>query len=80
MSSQPPAPLGLDRLRLGLSRRSSIVAVFGVALLLLSPSLLGPFVLDDHIFEVLARSDTGVTGLRSREQAGRDCLVRFQED
>ncbi|HTD67010.1 MAG TPA: hypothetical protein VK846_10820 [Candidatus Limnocylindria bacterium] len=22
----------------------------------------------------------GVTGLRSREQAGRDCLIRFQED
>lgn len=57
---------GIDRLQAALLRPRAVVVIVLVSCALMLPSVFGPFALDDHIFEVLNRSEPGIAGLHSR--------------
>jgi phosphonate metabolism protein PhnN/1,5-bisphosphokinase (PRPP-forming) len=67
MPGEPTRALwGIDRLQRMLLGRCAVGVIIAVAGLLMLPSVLGPFALDDHIFEVLERPAPGIAGLHSR--------------
>ena len=59
-------PAAIDRLQQLLRTRAAPYVVVVCAAALLSPGLFGPLVLDDQVFELLARPDPGIAGFHSR--------------
>jgi hypothetical protein len=62
----PSISAAIDRIQQLLRARAAPYVIIGSSVALLAPGLFGPLVLDDHVFELLARPDPGIAGFHSR--------------